>query len=116
MNDLTAGERVVGADAPEIRPSCLFCGRTLVDGGHHPVTAPPYCFWSTDYCPDGGEHVWGEDELTVAEAGPIEGSWISAECVRCGVGGMSSVEDPDGSLAAVLGALEAKGCIPEALS
>ena len=44
--------------------------------------------------------------------GPMEGTWQSGICVRCDVGFLRSVEDPDGSVEALLGALEARGCDP----
>jgi hypothetical protein len=94
-----------------VTPLCQCCGRALVDGAHHPAVPPPYCCWDIRSCPDGVEHVWGETRDYVA-VGPMEGSWLVADCERCGVGSLRSVEDPANSLAAFLGALEAHGCDP----
>jgi hypothetical protein len=42
----------------------------------------------------------------------MEGQWLIAACERCNAFSLKSVESPSDSLAAVIGALDAKGCDP----
>jgi hypothetical protein len=38
-------------------------------------------------CMDGGEHVWGPEDLHTGPPGTaLDGQFFSAECVRCGTG------------------------------
>lgn len=56
-------------------------------------------------CPDGAAHVWGRPTVYGADHGPMEGRWHVAECVRCGVGSLRSIDAPQAGLEALLAAL-----------
>jgi hypothetical protein len=98
---------VFGTEPPARVGACTRCGRTLENGAHHPLIPPPYCWFNTDYCPDGAEHVWGETHYDDVLSGPMEGRWAWGECVRCGVGGTTSLDSPGQELDSFLAAFEA---------
>ena len=57
------------------------------------------------FCPDGSEHVFGDEHLGVVDQGPMEGDWFFTKCIHCGVGFLRPTSGGDG-LENVLAALE----------